>query len=80
MPEIPVRDLKHGAIYKIRVSNYGQPDYFEEARCNICSEGVEVWFTDKNGDETAGTPEELISKCDATYRNNDRPDYEPEDI
>lgn len=46
----------------------------------FAQKGVEVWFTDKNGDETAGTPEALISKWDATYRNNDRPDYEPEDI
>ncbi|AIW22395.1 MULTISPECIES: hypothetical protein [Vibrio] len=78
MPEIPFRDLKHGAIYKVLVTNYGEPDILEEARCNICSEGQEVWFTSKNGEEIAGKPVELISMWDSTFRNNDRPDYEPE--
>ncbi|CAK3962079.1 hypothetical protein VCRA2120E57_700013 [Vibrio crassostreae] len=64
--------------FKVLVTNYGEPDILEEARCNICSEGQEVWFTSKNGEEIAGKPVELISMWDSTFRNNDRPDYEPE--
>lgn len=60
---IKVKDLKHGYIYLLSTG--------ENARCNICSQGTEVWFTDKQGKLLGGKPTKLLSENDKGFKNND---------
>lgn len=61
-------ELKHGAIYKFEL--YGNEGTID-ARCNINSQGDEVWFTDQNGDEVSGRASKLIRQSDLTFRHRD---------
>lgn len=55
--------LVHGAIYRMTTDL--------NARCNICYQGTEIWFTDKIGRLVGGNPIQLIKSTDSNYKNND---------
>ena len=61
-----VSDLEHGAIYKLESG--------ELARCYICYQGTEVWFTNRNGIELSGALYRVMYKVkdkDDSFINND---------
>jgi len=55
--------LVHGAIYRMTTGL--------NARCNICYQGTEIWFTDKSGKLVGGNPIQPIKSTDNNYKNND---------
>ncbi|MCY9861448.1 hypothetical protein OTK49_02805 [Vibrio coralliirubri] len=59
--------LIHGAIYELDLSYQGNA----EGRCNISSDGDEVWFTDRNGREVVGNAVKLLRVTDNSFSNND---------
>ncbi|WP_210499463.1 hypothetical protein [Vibrio crassostreae] len=66
---IPNTQLKHGAIYKLKVS-WGSG--YLDCRCNICPSGDEIWFTDKFGKEQTGEPIKLLRNDDKSFVNRDQ--------
>lgn len=70
MKNTKVIQLLHGAIYLMTTG--------ECARCNICYQGTEVWYTDKSGKCVGGKPVEIISHWDDSYKNYDVVDKEVE--
>ncbi|MEA5230326.1 hypothetical protein [Vibrio parahaemolyticus] len=66
---IPNHQLVHGAIYKLKGSS-GTGTV--EVRCNICSEGSEIWFTDVMGKEQCGHVFEYLRAEDGEFANNDQ--------
>jgi hypothetical protein len=55
--------LKHGAIYEMTTA--------DEARCNISTCGLELWFTVKSGGYIGGKPIKLLRDSDVSFANDD---------
>ena len=61
--DIDNRKLVHGSIY---IMSTGL-----KARCNICTQGTEIWFTNNHGGYAGGKPVKLESDSDDSFKNND---------
>jgi hypothetical protein len=60
---IDIRKLVHGSIYIMSTGG--------KARCNICSQDTEIWFTRTDGGLVGGNPIRFFSDKDESFKNND---------
>ncbi|WP_199438560.1 hypothetical protein [Vibrio owensii] len=65
--------LKHGAIYTVE-DNF--TNVATEARCNISTEGDEIWFTNRKGEIVSGKAIQYLRPSDSAYKNYDVATFE----